>query len=164
MPWLDPFCRWLAATPLSVAIGSASWVTPIVQSIHILAVATVVASALMMDMKILGVIGGGEPADTFARRYLGWIWVALIVLLLTGALLITGEPKRSLENVIFVLKMALLLIVASLTALFHWPLRASGVFETSAPARRIGKVVAALSLVLWASIVFCGRWIAYAQT
>ena len=164
MTALDSFCHWLAATKLSVAIGNVSWVTPTVQSIHILAVATVLGSALMMDMKVLGVIGGGEPADGFARRYLGWIWVALVVLLLTGSLLITGEPKRSLENVVFAAKMALLIAVASLTAVFHWPLRASGLFERSPQARTLGKAVAVLSLLLWAGVVFCGRWIAYAQT
>jgi hypothetical protein len=164
MSFLDPFCHWLAATRLSVAIGDVAWVTPAVQSVHVLAVATLLASALMMDMRVLGVIGRGESVDGFARRYLGWIWVALALLLLTGAVLITGEPKRSLENSIFALKMVLLLVVASLTALFHWPLRASGAFERSPAARRLGKATAALSLVLWSGIVFCGRWIAYAQS
>jgi hypothetical protein len=161
---LDDFCHWLAKTPVSVGIGDHAWITPLVQSVHILAVATLLGSALMMDMKVLGVIGSRESADSFARRYLGWIWACLALLLLTGALLITGEPKRSLENPIFVLKMALLIVVAGLTVAFHWPLRALGLFERSAPARLLGKAAAALSLLLWAGVVFCGRWIAYAQT
>ena len=33
------FCAWLAATPLSVMLGTTRWIVPAVQTIHILAIA-----------------------------------------------------------------------------------------------------------------------------
>ena len=45
---------WIAQTPLSVALSQNSWVTPTVQSIHILAIAVTFGSALMINLRILG--------------------------------------------------------------------------------------------------------------
>jgi hypothetical protein len=72
------------------------------------------------------------------------IWWALPVLLATGAIMIIGEPVRSLANPVFQLKMALLL---SAIAVFLLPFK--------------NRIVATLSLSLWIGIVFAGRWIAY---
>src|SRR5712671_5180036 len=92
---LDSFCAWLEQTPLSQTIQSAGWIVPAVQTIHILAIAAVVSSALMIALR----------SDTRLRQV---IWWALPVLLATGIVMIIGEPVRSLANPVFQLKMALL--------------------------------------------------------
>lgn len=80
---ISSFCDWLAQTPISMIIQSVSWIIPMVQSIHIMAVTIVVGSVLAVDMKLLGVVGRGSPVSAATRRYLPWIWAALVVLLLT---------------------------------------------------------------------------------
>jgi len=37
----------------------------------------------------------GETKDVFTRRYLPWVWTGLVVLLMSGLILIVGEPGRS---------------------------------------------------------------------
>src|SRR5260221_3540400 len=49
---LDKFCSWLEQTPLSQAIQDAAWVVPAVQTIHILAIAAVMSSALMIVLPL----------------------------------------------------------------------------------------------------------------
>ncbi|MEI9889288.1 MAG: hypothetical protein WDN45_00365 [Caulobacteraceae bacterium] len=41
--FVDVFSRWLAATRMSLAIGEIRWITPSVQCVHILAIATTLA-------------------------------------------------------------------------------------------------------------------------
>ena len=43
---LDNFCAWIERTPLSQAIQVTSWSVPAVQTVHILAIAAVMASVL----------------------------------------------------------------------------------------------------------------------
>src|SRR5271169_4782837 len=97
-PWLHPFCEWLRTTALSQVIQDTSWVIPSVQVIHILSVALVISSAAMLDLRLLGVVGRGQPTAIYARRFLPVIWLTLIVLLCSGTILIIGEPSRELEN------------------------------------------------------------------
>ena len=161
-PSVQAFSDWLSATPLSMQIQTVSWIIPTVQTIHILSIALVMSSAAMVDLRVLGVLWRGEPLVAVTRRFLPWIWWTLLVLLLSGATLIIGEPERSLANPAFILKMSLLAAVLIVTVVFQKGIAGDHLFwERSAKRRVNGRVLAGLSLVLWVGIVFAGRWIAY---
>jgi hypothetical protein len=161
---LDAFCNWLGATATSQTLQTVSWIVPAVQTVHILAVAAVVTSALMINLRLLGVRGTDQPLAAVARRFLPFIWWPLPVLLATGALLITAEPARSLENPVFVLKMGLLLAAAGVTLACQIPLRKNPQFwEVTDTRKRTAKLIAVAAMPLWVAIVCAGRWIAYVQ-
>ena len=81
---LQSFATWLYATPLATTIRDEPWIIPSVQSIHILAIAVVVGSALVSDLRLAGVLATDTLPNVVVRRYLRWMWVALAVLLATG--------------------------------------------------------------------------------
>jgi hypothetical protein len=154
--------QWLADTALSSTIQNVSWIIPTTQAIHILCVALVMAAVFIVDLRILGVLARTERLAALAQRHLTWIWYLLPVLFLSGAILIIGEPTRSLLNPAFGAKMLMLVMAALLTLAVQRPLRGSGEFwESSAKRRTAARGIATLSLVLWTCIVFAGRWIAY---
>jgi len=142
---LDRFCSWLEQTSLSQAIQSTGWVVPAVQTIHILAIAVVLSAVLMLNLRLLGIVGSDQPLARVTSRFRPVIWWTLPILLATGVVMIIGEPARSLANSVFQLKMLLLLAAIAVTASFH----------------RHSRILALLSLSLWVGIVFAGRWIAY---
>lgn len=155
------FGQWLYATPLSTFIREVSWVIPAIQSIHILSVSVVIGSALVSDLRLAGVLAMEEAPTVIVRRYLPWMWKALVVLLCTGMLLILAEPDRTLGNLVFWSKMALVVIAFGLTLLFRRPLLDPAFDLEQASWRLATKPAAWLSLVVWVGVIFCGRWIAY---
>jgi hypothetical protein len=163
MSTLIGFSQWLAATSLSHTIQTVTWIIPTIQTIHILCVAIVFSSAVLVDLRIFRVFERDEPLREVARRFLPPIWPVLLVLLVTGSLLIIGEPRRSLVNTTFYLKMALLLVAIVLTATLQRMVLASpGVFEDRS-RQMAGRALATLSILVWCCILFAGRWIAYTQ-
>jgi hypothetical protein len=161
---LDSFCSWLAATPISQTIQTVGWIIPAVQTIHILAVAAVVTSALLIDLRLLGVRANDQSIAGVANRFLPFIWWALPVLLASGAILIVAEPARALQNPVFILKMGLLLAAAGVTLACQIPLQTNEAFWELSPGRkRAARLIAAISIPLWAAIICAGRWIAYVQ-
>ncbi len=148
---LDSFCTWLEATSVSRTLQTVEWIIPAVQTVHILAVASVVTSALMVDLRLLGLGLRDQSVQAVARRYLPFVWWPLPVLLASGATLIVAEPARALENPVFWLKMGLL--AAAIV----------GTLASQRPLRRSARLLAVLSLAAWVGIVFAGRWIAYVQ-
>jgi hypothetical protein len=161
---LQPFCTWLAATSVSRMIQTTEWIIPAVQTVHILAVAAVVTSALMIDLRLLGIDWQGQTVAWIVRRFLPFIWWSLPVLAVTGAVLIVAEPARSLQNPIFFLKMGLLILAAGVTLACQIPMRIDAAFwELSRGRRQAAKLIAAASLPLWVAVIFAGRWIAYVQ-
>ena len=160
---LGDFINWLGATPVSLFIQKVFWIIPTVQTIHILAISVVLASMAMFDLRLLGVAGKRNSIASLARRFMPWLWGALIVLAVSGSILIIGEPKRALGNVFFAMKMCMLATAIIVTLGFQVLLKrdlAGG--SDLAPAHfGVAKFVGLLSLVLWVGIAVAGRLIAY---
>lgn len=158
---IETFGNWLYETPLATSIRDTAWIIPTVQSVHILAIAVVIGSALVSDLRLAGVLATEEAPSTVVRRYLPWMWRALIVLLLSGLLLVVAEPGRTLVNTVFWSKMGLVLLAFGLTLAFRKPLLDPEFSAEHAKWRRTVKPAAWLSLAVWVAVIFCGRWIAY---
>jgi hypothetical protein len=151
---------WLAATPASSHIRAAAWIVPTVQSVHIVAVSVVIGSALLLNLRLMGIVQNA-PIAAYARRYAPWLGTAVLVLMLTGATLIVGEPNRAMENWVFWTKMALVAGGVILTATLALPVIGDAAFWDFGIPRAVAKLLAAVSLMVWIAVAVCGRWIAY---
>jgi hypothetical protein len=159
---LDQFCAWLENTPVSQTIQTVNWIVPAVQTVHILAIAAVMAAAVMIHLRVLGVVAREQPLRPYSSRFLPVIWWALPVLLATGIIMVVGEPARALKNSIFQLKMLLVLSAIAVTFIYQAPLKRQPSYWTLTPSHRAASIaIAVLSLGVWVAIVFAGRWIAY---
>jgi uncharacterized membrane protein len=158
------FCDWLSQTPLSMTFQSVEWIIPMVQSVHILAIAIVMSSIVMVDLRLMGLMGHTQSVTGMARRFLPWVWWSLLVLLVSGAVLITAEPRRDLLNPVFQAKMILLLVAMAVTALFQAVVARNMEIWDLSPQKRMGAwATAIVSLLVWTAIIGCGRWIAYVE-
>jgi len=162
---LDAFCDRLSESAVSQAIQTTEWVIPTIQTVHILAVAAVLSSILLVNLRYIGLRGQNQSIAAVTARYVPIVWYGLPILLATGATLIIAEPSRSLQNPVFVVKMVLVLFAAGATLGYQIPLRRDpGFWDCSASRRRLAAVLACLTMPLWVAIVFAGRWIAYVQS
>ena len=161
---LSELSKWLAATPLSHTIQTTSWFIPTIQIIHILGVAVLFSSAVLVDLRIWRLLERDIPLAQVARRFLPPIWPVLLILLITGSLLIVGEPRRSLLNSTFYLKMALLAVAIMLTVGLQRSISSSpNSWDKDRGGRMVGRFAATVSIFVWCGILFAGRWIAYTQ-
>ena len=159
---LNEICPWIDHTALSQSIQAAGWVVPTVQTVHILAIAVVASSALMIDLRLIGVFWANRPMKNVTARFLPLVWWPLLVLLGTGIIMIIAEPARSLKNPAFQLKMGLLIAALIVTWLFQFFQRRDAAFGEPGTRPRAGAAaIAIVSMLLWSSIIFAGRWIAY---
>src|ERR1044071_5137187 len=124
---LQNFASWLSGTPPSQLIQSVLWIIPLVQTLHILAIAVVLSSVAMIDLRIFGLAARRATMTQTAARYVPWLWWGLLVLALTGLTLITGAPVRSLTNPAFQTKMLLLLGAIAVTISFQRSVRKNAV-------------------------------------
>jgi hypothetical protein len=160
---LSDVSKWLAATSLSHAIQTAGWIIPALQTIHILCVAVLFSAAVLVDLRIWRLFLRELPLCDVGRRFLPLIWPVVLILLVTGALLIVGEPRRSLLNATFYIKMALLAFALVITGLLQWSLASPGFWDQDNAHRVAGRLAATASLLAWCGIIFAGRFIAYTQ-
>lgn len=162
------FAEWLRTTPLqglsdsidgtviNQAIVSNFWVIPLLQTVHILALAAAFGALLMTMLRIQGWAGAGMTMAETSRRYLPWLRWGMVALLASGLCLILGEPARELLNPIFWIKMALVVALVAIAVVFRKRVLQANTIDGAAKAGSL------LLIVLWCVIVLCGRWIAYA--
>lgn len=154
------FAEWLGSTPLSVAIQSRLWLTPLLQTIHITMIGIVFVSMLNVALRVLGKIRVDEPLAEVWHRFAPWFWGALGVMAGTGLVLAIGEPVRQVTALSFWLKMSLLAIGIASALYFGRTVTAAA--AAAAPTASGGaRFVAVATIALWIAIVFLGRWIAY---
>lgn len=152
----------LGQSPISLAMATSPWVVPTMQSIHIMCIAVIFISVLLIAMRILGYAWGGQSIRQTVNRFAPWAWTALAFLALTGIVLILAEPPRELMAVSFWLKMALLVVAGVVSVRFLNAVRSDPTYESltidADGALRLRTVV---TVAIWVAIIFLGRFIAY---
>ena len=108
----------LEASALSQGIKDVTWIIPLLQSIHIVTIGIVFVSSLMIALRVLGRVRADEPFTAVWARFSPWMWYGLVVMLVTGVLLVIGEPIREFTALSFWLKMSLLAIAVIATFVF----------------------------------------------
>jgi hypothetical protein len=162
-----PVGRWLAASSLSqearAALRNLPWLAPVDETLHILALTTVFASAAILNLRVLGLVAQDRPLGPLAKTLLPLTWTALVVALLTGSLLVLNRPPRYFRSDMFIIKMGLVLLGLTWTAALQIGFSRDERFWDESPARRmLARSGAVAGLLFWCGAVVCGRWIAYA--
>jgi hypothetical protein len=159
---IEQFCDWLSRTSVSVAFQSANWFVPLVQTVHIIAIAILLTSVYVVSFRLIGLTRGTQALATLTAKLTPWIWTALCVLLVSGTLLTITEPARELLNWAFRVKMLLVLALVGMLRVVQLRMRQNPQYWTESPVRRhAARAIGVVSVIVGASIVTAGRWIAY---
>jgi hypothetical protein len=158
---MDAFSGWLSHTSISVYFQEQLGFLAFLQAIHIMAVAMIGSSVLMINLRVLGVAGRSQTMRQVAHRFVPWLWGGLLVLILTALPLIIAEPRRDLTNWTFQLKMTMIAAGIAITLGFARSVRRNADAWDKSPNNLLTKALAIITVLLWVAIAICGRWIAY---
>lgn len=154
--------EWLAGTRWSIALHESLYVWPFLESAHVLCLAWFVGSAIMLDLRLLGVALVKVPASEFTTRLLPWTRGSFAVMAITGALLFTATPVTYYQSLFFRIKVILLVAAGANVWIFHSRIhRRVATWDLAVPPPRAARVAAVVSLVAWAGVVIAGRLVAY---
>jgi hypothetical protein len=162
MHLLFNFCQWLEQTSMGTAVRESLWLFPVIETIHIFGIISLVGSTSILDLRLMGLTFREEPVSKLAKRFLPWAWSGFVVQTVTGLLLFSSEATKMYGNAGFQIKM-LLIVVAGLNAfVFHsLAYQSVGKWDKDPVAPVSARVAGLLSILLWFGIVAAGRWIAY---
>jgi hypothetical protein len=140
--------RLVATTPL---------VYPLVSAVHLMGIALLVGSIVVVDLRLLGLLG--PQFDAALPSLVRVALVGFAVAATTGALLASVRIADYADNPAFRAKL-LILLAAGLNARLLRVLSNAGSWLRMVAQTR-GRIAAALSLSLWTMAVMAGRWIAF---
>lgn len=154
---LDPLFLWIESSDLSRAIVTIPWIYPTISALHIIGIAVLFGSIVSVDLRLLRITG--PQFDAVLQALVRAALIGFAIAATSGLLLASVRIGNYLENPAFLAKMAII-CVAGANALLLRILSRSGDVAAMAGGQR-GRIAATLSICLWISAVFAGRWIAF---
>ena len=110
--------EWLANTEWSIALHESQYAYAIIESIHVWALCLFVGFAVLLDLRLIGVIFRDVPVSDVARRLLPWTRAGFAVMVVSGILLFYAIPLRTYLNIFFRIKAVLLILAGSMPSSF----------------------------------------------
>jgi hypothetical protein len=144
----------IEASALGQTIRESTWLFPAIEATHLLSLALLGGSVLIVALPVLG-WGLKTPAAELYKSSHRYMNAAVIVLFITGILLGISEPVKLYGREAFWVKMISLLIALGLTYFVFNPLVRRGA------AGLVTRSVTVLTMAAWLMVAMAGRWIGF---
>jgi hypothetical protein len=155
------FANWIKDTAFGTAVRESLWIYPAFEIAHLVGIALLVGSIAMADLRFVG-LSRRLPVTLTAQHMLPWTWVGFALAAVSGLSLFSGFATDYYVNTAFRIKLLLIAIAGANAALFHWRVyRGVAAWNENTASPLSARAMAALSILLWISIIAAGRLIAY---
>lgn len=161
MNW-EPLASWLEDTWLHTQMVEISWMFPMMETIHFVALTILFGSLLVIDLRVLG--AGKFINMNESMKFIPVAIIAFAFNLMTGIAFLCADPFRYFPNIGFQWKMGMI-VIAGLNALWFWfgEHKELSRLADGAEAPFRAKVIAAVSLFIWVVVIVLGRLMPYLE-
>ena len=155
----------LEASSLGQAMRQWLWLYPGVEIVHIVGIGLLFGSIAVLDLRLLG-LSRSIPVKKLASHVLPWTAGSFILIIPSGLLMFTAHATEFIESEVFIIKMLLIMAAGVNAALFHTiTFRTADVWDSEEmrklPPPPSARLAGGLSLLMWISVIACGRLLAY---
>ena len=151
----------LQHSPVGEAISGSTWMFPTIETIHVFALAAVLGSIAMVDLRLLGWASRERPVSRLSGELLPWTWGAFVLALVSGGLLFTSRAADYMALPAFLTKFVLMGLAGVNMVFFHiYTQRSIKDWDLGRPVVA-ARIAGGLSLLLWGAIVVCARKVGF---
>ena len=151
----------IEASALGQAMRQWLWLYPAVEIVHIAGIALLVGSIVILDLRLLG-MSRSLPVRRLAAHILPWSAASFALIVPSGLAMFVAHASDLLANALFPLKICLILLAGANAGIFHAGVfRGAAQWDVDVMPPLAARVAAAVSLLLWFSVIACGRLLAY---
>lgn len=155
------FLYWIENTEVALFVRQSIWLYPAVEIIHIISFAVLVGSAFLFDLRLLG-LARKLPVKESVRHFIRWARISFAVALPSGFILFMVDATSIGVNTAFRVKLMLILLAGLNAAVFHlFTLKTVDNWNINKRPPVAARISGILSILLWFSVITCGRLIAY---
>ena len=162
---IPTFLASLESSGLATHIRNSLYIFPLIEATHVVGLAMVVGTIAVIDLRLLGVASTRRSFRRMASDILKWTWVGFVVTAATGSLMFITNAGVYYNNFFFRTKMVMLALAGINMLIFELSAgRTIHRWDKAPAAPLVARTTAVLSLVMWITIIFLGRWIGFTTT
>jgi len=155
------FVQALQNMSMATAIRESAIVFPVILSLHLTGMGLFGGMILMTDLRLLGVALTKHPVSDVVNGLRPWKHLGLTLTAGCGILLLWSKAAIYYPNPYLWIKLSLFGLIIIHTLVFRSVYRNVADLDRTPVIPGRAKLAAALSIVLWMSVVTAGRWIGY---
>jgi uncharacterized membrane protein len=156
------FLNWLQALPLAEFIHKKAWAFTTVEVVHVFAIAMVIGTIAMVDLRLLGLASTKRPFAELSRQVLPFTWAAFVLAVIAGSLLFISRATDYFVNPMFWIKMVLIVIAGINMMIFEFiTVRGVQEWNLSPTPPQPARLAGGISIACWVLVLVCGRLIAF---
>jgi len=158
------FMAWLEASALAEALrGLGIWTYGILNLAHILGIATLFGAIFLLDLRLMG-LWRDIPVAVMARPTVPLAAIGFVLAVTSGIMMLSFNTTEYHGNPFFYIKIPVVLVgmvnVAVISRLPAWRRAVAGE-DSQGNDRGVLAVAGAASLLIWLTVIVCGRMIGY---
>lgn len=158
------FCEWLADTAASIALRESHYLYLAILATHVLTLTVFLGTAVIVDLRLLGVFMVRVPVSQILTRLLPWTAGGFVVMAASGSLMFYASPVDKFVNLFFRAKMVMLGLAGLAVWLFFRTVhRNIDGWDNNAVPPPTARLAGGVTLLLWIAILVAGRMIPYRQ-
>ena len=151
----------IEASALGEAMRKWLWLYPSVEIVHIVGIVVLVGSIAILDLRLLG-FSRSLPVRRLAAHILPWSIGSFVLIVPSGLAMFVAHAGDLLSNPVFAVKICLILAAGANAGIFHAGIfRGAAQWDVDVMPPVAARAAAAVSLLLWVSVIACGRLLAY---
>ena len=151
----------IEASALGQAMRQWLYLYPVVETVHIVGIGLLFGSIAVLDLRLLG-FSRRISVGNLSRHVLPWTAGSFALIVPSGFAMFTAHAMEFIASPVFALKMGLVFLGGLNAALLHaGAMRSASRWDVDAMPPPAARLAAAASLVIWISVIACGRLLAY---
>lgn len=159
---LMPFVESIHASGLGEWMRGSLKAMPVVEAIHVLCVALVFGSILIVDLRLLGAFDTRRAFTRVSGELLRITWFGFAAAAITGAMMFAANAITYYGNTAFRLKLVALAAAGVNMAIFQL-VTGHPAWDRDVRPPNAARIAGLLSILLWVTVILLGRWIGFTK-
>jgi hypothetical protein len=154
--------QWLDNTAMAETVRESVWIFPAMETIHVAAIAIVVGSIALLDLRLAGLVSRRRAISEVSAEMLPWTWTSFAIATLFGVLLFASQPIKYVGIAFFDAKILLILLAGMNMLVFEFMIaKNQAAWDRDPTPPTIVRIAGSLSLAFWVSVLVLGRLIGF---
>lgn len=152
---------WIENQPLILSFTESLFAYPVIQGVHVLALAFAVGLLALADLRLAGWLLPQHSERVLVSTLRPWFIGGFSVLLVTGVLLFLPKATALYKHPLFLVKLGLIALAGLNAFWFELNFRRASVGSAAVWSYLSPRAAGLVSLGLWVTIIVLGRLLAY---
>jgi hypothetical protein len=156
------FLMTIQNSPFGTFVRESDWAFPTLESIHVVFLTTVFGSIILLDLRLTGLAFTDRKVSDVTNDVMKFTWWGFLGAAISGLALFTSYANKYAQDPPTIIKFSAMALAGVNMLVYEFLTHPGiGAWDKNAKTPTAARVAGWLSIALWVTVIFAGRWIGF---